>query len=897
MKWHKGQATRTGLLVLHQFGHVALLALLLVLVLFGLFGFRLSQGPIEIPHLASWFANHFTGEGVEFQVGKAELAWAGYHKGGEVPFVLKLADIKVRTQAGNLLAEVPEAVLSLPVEDLFGGRKPFTLDGRGGTLANTDAPVSWYANLWPGQGFTLLHSDVHVLIGAGTIGQGLEVVRLDHAGFTLSVLHDGSVMVSDGQLQLARQGQSTPKLKFSFAGRYNGDWEGLLDVQMDKLQAQDLPAIWPAGLMPETRLWVTTHVTAGSAQNGSLSLDLAAQGNLSHLHVTHLHGAFNIDDSSISWLNGAPPLTNLSGLFTIQDADNSLITATSGNIAGLKVLGGSMKLSDLTGDNPAGLLQMDLGGTVTDLLTILAARPFDLLDHAPDNVKKTTGTAHVSFTAAIPFQKNLNADDVALQVRASFADLRIPTPISGLAFTKGQMTLRANNHQLSATANAELAGTPVRLTFSQDLSEAEGIGRFEVEGKTSTALWQALGLDTSYISVKGAMPFALTVTHGAQTKPQQFSLDLDLTPADLTIPVMGWTKPAQSPGTLRADFTLRDQTLVGIQNFDMQATGLLILLQSTDNEFIIKQLQVGRTQLAGTLTRPAASSQPWTIHGEGDALDLRLDRLNGPKQLTNTPKAQTPATFFWQADLNVGTLYTASPPAAPFVDAKLTASGHGDQPVKADFLAKGVVGTITPRSDGDYDLRLNGNNAGTLLSALGIYNGVSGGTLDLKAIYGKGPIHGVLNLTDIRLVHAPGFIKVLQAATLYGLAEALSGPGLHLDHTTIPFTLDDNILNLHSADTYSEALGFTASGTINTDTNICDLQATIIPAYALNSFLGKIPLIGHLFTAEKGGGLFAMRAHLQGKINDPQVSVNPFSVFIPGFLRGVFGLGYPQTKH
>ena len=138
----------------------------------------------------------------------------------------------------------------------------------------------------------------------------------------------------------------------------------------------------------------------------------------------------------------------------------------------------------------------------------------------------------------------------------------------------------------------------------------------------------------------------------------------------------------------------------------------------------------------------------------------------------------------------------------------------------------------------------------------------------------------------------------MQAATLYGVAEALSGPGLLLDHTTIPFTLKQNLLSLHGADTYSEALGFTASGTVNIADDTCDLDATIIPAYALNSFLGRLPLIGRLFTAEKAGGLFAMRAHVHGKINDPDVSVNPLSVFLPGFLRGLFGLGEatPQPK-
>ena len=119
----------------------------------------------------------------------------------------------------------------------------------------------------------------------------------------------------------------------------------------------------------------------------------------------------------------------------------------------------------------------------------------------------------------------------------------------------------------------------------------------------------------------------------------------------------------------------------------------------------------------------------------------------------------------------------------------------------------------------------------------------------------------------------------------------MSGPGLLIDHATIPFTLDDGVLRLNGADAYSESLGFTASGSVDSNTGICDLQTTIVPAYALNALPGKIPVLGHLFSAEKGGGLFAIRAHVQGKMSDPQIHVNPLSALTPGFLRGLFGLG------
>lgn len=287
----------------------------------------------------------------------------------------------------------------------------------------------------------------------------------------------------------------------------------------------------------------------------------------------------------------------------------------------------------------------------------------------------------------------------------------------------------------------------------------------------------------------------------------------------------------------------------------------------------------------------------WVLQGRGTILDLRLNALFKSKQQpANKPEAESTKPL-WQTKLSFARVYTAPPPAPPLLNAYLTAGGIGETVTAANFSAKGVSAVIAAQPKGRYGLSLKADDAGMLLSIMGLYNGIQGGTLDLRATYGNGPTSGILRLYDARLVHAPGFVKILQAATLYGVAEALSGPGLMLNHTTIPFTLNKDTLSLYGADTYSEALGFTASGTVNISNDTCDLDTTIIPAYALNSFLGRIPLIGHLFTAEKGGGLFAMRAHVQGKIHDPEVSVNPLSVFIPGFLRGIFGLGEPKAKH
>jgi hypothetical protein len=61
----------------------------------------------------------------------------------------------------------------------------------------------------------------------------------------------------------------------------------------------------------------------------------------------------------------------------------------------------------------------------------------------------------------------------------------------------------------------------------------------------------------------------------------------------------------------------------------------------------------------------------------------------------------------------------------------------------------------------------------------------------------------------------------------------------------------------------------------------------VAPAYAINSILGNVPIIGPLF----GGGsqgLFAANYRVSGPSNDPDVTVNPLSALAPGILRQLF---------
>jgi len=202
-----------------------------------------------------------------------------------------------------------------------------------------------------------------------------------------------------------------------------------------------------------------------------------------------------------------------------------------------------------------------------------------------------------------------------------------------------------------------------------------------------------------------------------------------------------------------------------------------------------------------------------------------------------------------------------------------------------------LVAEIAPDGTGR-TVSVDAADGGSLLRVLDILPNVDGGTLRLRGRYDdSGPMPVLMADADMRTFHvrdAPAIGKLLQALTVYGIGEAISGPGLSFSQLTLPFRWDGAVLEVRGAQAFSASLGLTATGRVDTARKQIDLKGTIVPAYVLNSALGRIPLLGRLFRAEPGGGLVAVDYTVRGATTNPAVAVNPLSALTPGFLRGLF---------
>jgi hypothetical protein len=195
---------------------------------------------------------------------------------------------------------------------------------------------------------------------------------------------------------------------------------------------------------------------------------------------------------------------------------------------------------------------------------------------------------------------------------------------------------------------------------------------------------------------------------------------------------------------------------------------------------------------------------------------------------------------------------------------------------------------------GRHRLSVTSVDAGAVLRAFDIIDNVKGGTLTVTgesddAQPGR-PLVGKAEIADFRLLRASVLARLLTLATFTGFVDVLTGEGFQFNRFESDFTKTDGRLDIELARAHGPSIGLTATGYVDFDQHNVDMEGTIVPAYALNSIVNDIPIIGFILTGGEGEGMFAATYHATGPLEEPKISVNPLAALAPGFLRGLFNI-------
>ena len=820
---------------------------------------------------------------------------------GDITGALTVGTVSAPAQAR--LTRAPDGTLH--VETKAGEVRPAALATAFGTVAPTlaglaalDAPVALNVSADLSAELSPVRAAVQATVGTGTAAVAGGIIPITNAAGEVALtwhgeaLHDAVLSRLDATLPSPSGATPTALHVAATATRAGAGWRVQGQVGFDQVAAADLPQLWPPEAIRNARRWVTENITAGTARAGQFAATLDVPADPSDTRLAAISGSLQGDDLTIHWLRPVPPVQHARATLEFVNPDTIRIPVFAGQQGSLRVQGGTILLNGLAGPDQNADVSLDLAGPLAGAVALLSHPRLRLLSKRPLPFTVQAGQIAGNVDVKLPLVADLDADAVASKAHARLSGVVLRNVAAGRGLSQGAMDLDVTNDGLHLTGQAQLAGVPTRLTIGADFRAgppSQVLLTVDAAGRITAAVLRREGLDA-----RGALAGAAQVTARytvERDKGGQLTVRADMGEAAVSTPL--WRKPGGAPATASARFVLRDDRVIAVEELRAEGPGLLVSARAEMAEgrpavLKLDRVVLERTQAGGEIRLPPACGGAVCVRLAGPTLDLSTG-LGRIAQAQGSPGSG--AALPWRIDARFGRVLLDESHALGPVRAD--ARSDGKRLLGASLDAPGVQGSL--RTEGRARIAtLRAADLGSLLSGIGTTNLLHGGRLSFDGRFDDArpgsPFAATAELDDFSVQRAVTMGKLLQAFTLYGIPDAIRGPGLFFSRAVVPMQYVGNVLTLQHARAYSAALGVTTQGWLDFARSTVDLRGTIVPAYVVNSALGRLPVVGHLFSPEQGGGVIAANFTLRGRLDDPSVRVNPLSALTPGFLRGVFNI-------
>jgi len=677
------------------------------------------------------------------------------------------------------------------------------------------------------------------------------------------------------------------------------------------MPVDSLMRYWPATVAVNARTWIRDHISHGDVhETRAVFAVQAPRGDLDAMRLESMAGTFDAKGLTVAYLPPMPPVENVSGraTFTSRELD---VAIKQGTLAGIHLTEGKVAITGLDVEDQDASIDIVLQGPLGDLMQVLDSEPVGaakFLGIAPADIG---GQAAVRADFRLPLEKDLKFAQLQYGAAANVRGASIKQAALHQDLTDGALTVKVDRTSVTAEGTARLGGVPASIAATVNYAGAAPFAsRYAVTAQPDDADLARFGFPLAPYIV-GRIPLSLAlVEHANGAGDLQISADLAQTAMD--VPEIAWSKPKGTQGTARIALTLDHDRPAALREFSVTAGNLTASgngafaaaqppaqgarLQRVD----FSRLAFGRTDVAGRLT---------LREGGGYDIQLRGPQIDAASYFSvkdiGKPKEKKGKTPPLSVTAVADTLWVG--PEAKVLNASLALDEADDRWRRLDFqgaLPNPKPGakenqtfrvTIEPlKQGGGRHVVVATGDAGLFLRSFGVFDDMLGGALNLDGTIDDAaadrPFAGRLLVKDYRITRTPFLAKLLTVASLTGILNVLSGEGIGFTDLKAPLTLKKDILTVTDARAYGPDIGLTMEGTLNIETKIADLQGTVVPAYAINTILGNIPIVGDILTGGKGSGVFAATYKLTGNIDDPDVDVNPLAALTPGVLRNIFDI-------
>lgn len=715
------------------------------------------------------------------------------------------------------------------------------------------------------------------IVVAGQIAPDLSIITADR--FRLDVAR-GQV-IGTGSVDLA---PDDPVLGFA--------------ANIRNIQLSTGLAFWPSVISPQLRRWVLGQVRGGIVETAEVTAAIPfsamkpVDGRIK-LPDQAMESRVRIKNAALVPFGDLPIIAGITadvrstGRTVDVRGEGGWYDSEAGRV---DILEGTYQVNDLWEFPMQAKLELVGAGSVEAVSEILDADPLRLVTNQEFRTTDLSGSFSGTLTSTFPLKPKIAEDEFRYLFEGRVEKFASLKPVNGRRISEGGLNLTVDNEKAVVSGGAKLDGVDAKVDFTQ---------RFDEPDNADTGVSMVLGDEERLklgIDLTGFVSGQVEVQTENTDEPDRVRVTMDLTDARLSVSAMNWSKGAgvKAGATFdvvtEANGTLVDNFRLEGEGFDAEGTIRL----GPKGEFVRARFSRIRLRRDDDISAVIeATPGGYTASVTGDYIDARpmIDALGETGQTDDT-------IVFSVKIANVlghNGIYLNN----------LSATGRqeGNFPVAIDGTAavngKVQVSMTTRGSGQTRSLVAQTLDGGAVLRFMNIYKYAFGGNMTFVSTWNPA-IEGEaseFSMTDFRVIDEPALARLTAADPVEPEDRDRNRvvrqrnerqPGTRFTRAQGKFQRIGAQIRLSNFNVYGPELGVTVRGEVNFDNRRVDISGTYIPAYRLNSFFSRVPIIGNALSLRRSEGILGVTFRVSDTIENPVLSINPLSAIAPGIFRGFF---------
>lgn len=691
----------------------------------------------------------------------------------------------------------------------------------------------------------------------------------------------------------------------------SGDDDGVtLHVTAGDSEARTALRLWPENIAPGARNYLVDALRGARIDAVDITVDmsaaeLAAATRGDPMPDNAVHIDFRVSDATLDVSPDAPPLTKGTTAGTITGRTTRIKNVTADlRMDGGRTLGiseGSFVIPEITPDKVVAEIGLRLSGGADALASLLQTRMFKTLSGVEIDPATVKGQTDLRIAFPLDLKHIPDLPDLPVTVTGTLADLSVDKVVGKDRLEAGRFAVSYDPRGFALKGDGRVAGAVIAIDMHQ--AKVGGTGEALVTLNLDEALRGRKGLPVAP-QLSGPVPIKATIPFGKGGMGKApIRIEADLARAGIDGLLPGFSKAAGKAGRLTLSLV---DTAAGMDLRDIVLDAGAASARGSaaiSNEGNLERADLTSLKLSpGDDMRVSLdrAGSGYRVVVKGAVADARpfLKTLTGPDGKA-TKDANSKDI---EADIALGILTGFNEEMLTNANLKLALRGRDLRAanVTGKFRSASFAASVTKGERGVPTLAVESGDAGATLRFVDVYRRMSGGRLNVGIAMNDGPQPGIVQIRDFTLRNEPSLSSIMaqgpeavETVDSRGRKRTVQGQGSEVtfDRMRANFIRTGSRVDFSDAAISNAAMGFTLSGYLDTAREHTDINGTFVPLYGLNNVVAQVPLFGPLLAGGHNEGLFAVNFRVSGRLNAPEVSVNPLSAVAPGFLRKLFSAG------